>query len=63
MNKIKESRFYQNLKYQVENHPMEAIIVAGATALAVAKLMEANTNRKNAKTWEEEVERRKMKSM
>lgn len=63
MKKIKESRFYQNLKLQVEDHPMETIVVAGATALAIAKVMQANTERKNAKTWEKEVDRRTKMSM
>lgn len=61
MEKIKQNRFYQNLKTQVEEHPMESIAIAGATALAVAKVMQANTERKNSKTWKKEVERRAMK--
>ena len=62
MKKIKESRFYQNLKYVAEEHPLEALAVAGTVVMASAKLMEANNNRKNAKTWEKEVERRNRKS-
>lgn len=35
------------------------VLVAGATALTgVAKLMNANTERKNSKTWRKEVDRR-----
>ena len=35
------------------------VLAAGATALTgIAKLMQANTNRKNSKTWRKEVDRR-----
>jgi hypothetical protein len=43
-----------------EEQPVAAIAAAAALLAAGAKLMDANTRRKNSKTWKDEVERRKM---
>lgn len=61
--KITNSRFYRNLKTQVEEHPMEAIMIASVAATAGAKLMQSNANRRNSKTWAREVERRRMNNL
>lgn len=61
--KITNSRFYRNLKAQVEEHPMESIMIASIAATAAAKLMQSNANRRNSKTWEKEVDRRRMNSI
>ena len=61
--KITESRFYRNLKTQIEEHPMEAIMIGAIAATAAAKLMESNNNRRNSKSWEKEVDRRRMNTL
>lgn len=61
--KITNSRFYRNLKTQVEEHPMEAIMIASLAATAAAKMMQSNTNRRNSKTWEKEVDRRRANTL
>lgn len=50
------------LKHAWEENPL-AVIGVGATAImAVAKLMDANTSRRNRRVWELEVQRRLMKN-
>jgi len=51
-----------NLKRQVEEQPLIALGVASAALSGVAKLMNANTQRKNSKTWNREVKRREKKT-
>lgn len=46
------------LKTQVERNPLLAVGVVGALLSGAAKLMNANSNRKNANTWRREVTRR-----
>jgi hypothetical protein len=50
------------LKEQVEQNPLIAAGVGAALINGVAKLMKANTERKNSKTWAKEVNRRIKKS-
>lgn len=51
-----------NLKKQVEEQPLIALGVVSAALSGAAKLMNANTSRKNSKTWNREVKRREKKS-
>lgn len=51
-----------NLKRQVEDNPLAAAGVGAALLAGVAKLMDANTKRVNAKTYKKEVDRRVKKS-
>ena len=44
----------------IKRYPVESLMIAIVTATAGAKMIEANTNRQNAKTWRKEVERRSM---
>lgn len=50
------------LKNQVEQNPLVAAGIATAALTGIVKLMNANTNRKNANTWKKEVDRRSKKS-
>lgn len=43
-----------------EQNPVACIAAAGALLAGGAKLMDANTRRKNAKVWKDEVERRRL---
>lgn len=47
-----------NLKRQIEEQPLIALGVASAALSGAAKLLNANTNRRNSKTWNREVKRR-----
>jgi hypothetical protein len=46
------------LKEQVEDQPLVAAGIGAALLTGVVKLMNANTARKNSKTWAKEVNRR-----
>lgn len=46
------------LKRQIEENPLVAAGVGAALLNGVAKLMQANTQRKYSKTWAKEVNRR-----
>ena len=54
-------KYIDNLKRQAEDNPLLALGVGAALLTAVTKLINANTERNNAKTWEREVDRRRMK--
>ena len=54
------SKFVTNLRRQIEENPLESIVVLTAATAVVIKLMNANTDRNNAKSWKKEVERRTM---
>ena len=60
---MKNSRLYQNLKYQVEENPLAALAIGTAAATVLLKLLQASTEYNNSKTWKQEVERRKMKDL
>lgn len=49
------------LKEQAEDNPVLVAGVAAGLLGAFAKLLDANTNRQNAKTWRREVKRREKK--
>jgi len=51
-----------NLKRQCEDQPLVAAGIGAALLAGVAKLLNANTGRKNAKTWSREVKRREKNS-
>jgi hypothetical protein len=51
----------QPLKDQVQQQPLVAAGIASVLLSGAAKLMNANTSRKNAKTWRREVNRREKK--
>lgn len=46
------------LKEQIEQNPLVAAGIGAALLNGAAKLMKANTERKNSKTWAKEVNRR-----
>lgn len=46
------------LKEQVEDNPLVALGIGAALLGGVAKILNANTARKNARTWKKEVDRR-----
>lgn len=46
------------LKKQIEDNPLVAAGIGAALLTGAAKLMNANTQRKNSKTWSREVRRR-----
>lgn len=46
------------LKKQLEENPLVAAGIAAAVLNGAAKLMNANTSRKNSTTWKREVARR-----
>lgn len=54
-------KYIDNLKRQAEENPLLAAGVAIAAVTAVTKLMQANTERNNSKSWAKEVDRRRMK--
>jgi len=47
-----------NLKRQIQEQPLVAAGIGAALLSGAAKLLNANTGRKNAKTWRREVKRR-----
>jgi hypothetical protein len=55
-------KYIDNLKYQAQQNPLVAAGIGASLILAISKLLQANTNRKNANTWASEVERRRMMS-
>lgn len=58
MKKPDIDKFKQNLKRQVEENPILAIGVFAATATAVSKLVNANSERRRVETWKRETARR-----
>lgn len=46
------------LKAQIEENPLVAAGIGAALLTGMSKLMNANTSRRNAKTWSKEVNRR-----
>lgn len=55
-------KYIDNLKLQAEENPLVAVGIGATLILAVSRLLQANTNRKNALTWAAEVDRRRMMS-
>lgn len=62
MEKIKNSRFVQNLKRQAEENPVYVLFAAAALFTATAKLMDANTQRGYKKAHMREIERREFQT-
>lgn len=54
-------RFIDNLARQAEENPVVAMGVAAGLVTALTQLMNANTNRRKARTWDRETMRREMK--
>lgn len=52
--------YLEELKYQVRTNPLPTAAVGAGLIIAISKLINANTERQNAKTWAREVERRRM---
>lgn len=50
------------LKHQIEENPLVAAGIGAALLSGGAKLINARTGAKNAKTWRKEVDRRSKKS-
>lgn len=59
--KTRVKRISSKLMDQVEENPVAALVIGGVALQGGAKLMKANTERKNAKTWRREVARRERK--
>lgn len=57
---IKLKPFFTRLKQQTEENPLLALTVVTGLTIALTRLMQANTERRNANTWAKEVERRRM---
>jgi len=52
------NEFLENLKKQAEEQPMVAMGIAAAVIGAMGKLINANSNHRNSKVWQREVDRR-----
>lgn len=52
----------ETIKARIAENPAASMAAAGALLAGVGKLMNANTARKNSKTWAKEVKRRDRKS-
>lgn len=48
----------EQIKTRISENPVAAMAAAGALLAGVSKLINANTARKNSKTWAREVQRR-----
>lgn len=55
-------KFLENLQAQAEANPVLAMGVAAGLLTAISKLVDANTNARNAKSWDRETKRRTMKN-
>lgn len=56
------NKAWNRIKQVWEENPIAVIVVASLAVTAGAKLMDANTERRNSHTWEKEVQRRTMKA-
>lgn len=56
-------KFLENLKAQAEANPVLAMGVAAGLLTAISKFMEANTNARNARSWDRETLRRAKKDI
>ncbi len=56
-------KFLENLKAQAEANPVLAMGIAAGLLTAIGKLVEANTNAQNAKSWRRETRRRELKDL
>ena len=53
--------YLNNLKTWAKQNPGQALAAGLFALVASSKLMQANTERQNAKAWKQEVQRRSMK--
>lgn len=53
-------QYLENLKAWSQENPGLALAGAATALIAVAKLIQVNTEYQNSKTWKKEVERRQM---
>lgn len=56
------NKAFDKLQKMWEEHPEQVIALAAFTALSVAKLLDATTKARNARTYRLEIDRRMMKS-
>lgn len=54
------NKWTDKIKQAWNENPLAVVVVGAVAVTAVAKLMDANTERTKAKTWEMEVDRRRM---
>ncbi len=52
--------YVTSLKRWAKEYPGQALAATALALVAVARVMQANTERQNAKTWKQEVQRRSM---
>lgn len=52
------NKAWDKIKQKWEEDPMMVIFVGSLAATAAAKLIEANTNRANSRSWDRETRRR-----
>lgn len=55
------NEFLENLKRQAAENPIVALGVGAGLITAISKLIDSNTESKNAKAWQREVNRRAAK--
>lgn len=55
-------RYFTRLREAAEERPLEALAIGAIAVTATAKIINANTERRNSTTWQKEVERRRMMS-
>lgn len=53
--------YVTNFKRWAKEYPGQALAATALALVAVARVMQANTERQNAKAWKQEVQRRTMK--
>lgn len=57
------NRFLENLKNQAEENPVFALGVAAGLITAISQLVNASSNKQNARSWDRETARRAMKDV
>lgn len=53
--------YVTSFKRWAKEYPGQALAATALALIAVARVMQANTERQNAKAWKQEVQRRSMK--
>lgn len=54
------NKAWTKIKKAWEEQPLQVIAIGSLAATAAAKLLKATTEARNARTWKDEVERRRM---
>jgi hypothetical protein len=57
------NRFLENLKHQAEENPVFALGVAAGLITAISQLVNASSNKQNARSWDRETARREKKDI